>query len=454
MAEKKMNTADDLIKKARHYATQAHKRINHRRKYTNQPYDIHLKTVAELVNTVSDDPEMIAAAWLHDTVEDTPVTFHDIEKAFGPDIMQLVSDLTDVSKTSDGNRAVRKAIDRAHLAQAVDRAKTIKLADLIDNCRDICSNSPRFARVYLTEMAALLEVLGDGDVELYKQARQMLSGCAVSLKMERIPLLSQSWSEEHSSVGELLSHQHAQLQFITAFTAKDIAEPLRSFDGEQKASGILGKMEELNLYAAGVRIDGFVFGYVLSADLGEGKLEKCLRQFRKGQVLDGDASLSEVIHVLTLHNHCFVSLLGSVAGIITRSDIQKPIVRMWLFGIITLIEMNFVEKIRVKWPAESWINLITKARLKKAEELLEERRRRKQHCDLLDCLQFSDKARIIIEDPEQLEELGFKSKKIAKRLSKELESLRNNLAHSQDIVTHDWPQIARLAKRFEKIISR
>ena len=300
MAEKKMNTADDLIKKARYYATQAHKRINHRRKYTNQPYDIHLKTVAELVNTVSDDPEMIAAAWLHDTVEDTPVTFHDIEKAFGPGIMQLVSDLTDVSKTSDG----------------------------------------------------------------------------------------------------------------------------------------------------------LVFGYVLSADLGEGKLEKCLRQFRKGQVLDGDASLSEVIHVLTLHNHCFVSLLGSVAGIITRSDIQKPIVRMWLFGIISLIEMNFVEKIRVKWPAESWINLITKARLKKAEELLEERRRRKQHCDLLDCLQFSDKARIIIEDPEQLEELGFKSKKIAKRLSKELESLRNNLAHSQDIVTHDWPQIARLAKRFEKIISR
>jgi hypothetical protein len=454
MANKKKVLVDDLVKKARSYATQAHKRINHRRKYTNQPYDIHLKAVAELVSSVSDDPEMIAAAWLHDTVEDTPVTFHDIEKEFGPGIVQLVSDLTDVSKTSDGNRAVRKAIDRAHLAQAVDRAKTIKLADLIDNCQDISSNSPRFARVYLTEMAALLEVLGDGDAGLYKQARQVLSDCAISLKMERIPLLSQSWEEEASSSDGLFSHHHAQLQFITAFTAKDIAEPLRSFDGDQKASGILGKMEELDLYAAGVRIDGFVSGFVLAADLKRGKLEKCLRQFRKDQVLDGDASLSEVIHVLTRHNHCFVSLLGSVAGMITRSDIQKPIVRMWLFGIITLIEMNFVERIRMKWPAETWLNLITKSRLKKAEELLEERRRRKQHCDLLDCLQFSDKARIIIQDPEQLEELGLKSKKIAKQLSKELESLRNNLAHSQDIVTHDWPQIARMAKRFEKIISR
>ena len=431
-----MSSTDDLIRKARYYATQAHKRINHRRKYTDQPYAIHLKAVADLVSSVSDDPEMIAAAWLHDTVEDTPVTFQDIEKEFGAGIMQLVSDLTDVSKTSDGNRAVRKAIDRAHLAQAVPRAKTIKLADLIDNCRDISSNSPRFARVYLTEMAALLEVLGDGDVELYEKAGQMLSDCAASLEMVPIPVVSRDWSEEHSSGGELLPHQHAQLQFITAFTAKDIAEPLRSFDGEQKASGIIGKMGELNLYAAGVRIDGFVSGYVLSADLGQGKLEKCLRGFRKDQVLDGDASLSEVIHVLTRHNHCFVSLLGSVAG------------------IITLIEMNFVEKIRLKWPAESWINLITRSRLKKAEDLLEERRRRKQNCDLLDCLQFSDKARILIEDPAQLEELGLQSKKIAKQLSKELESLRNNLAHSQDIVTHDWPQIARLAKRFEKTISR
>ena len=52
------------------------------------------------------------------------------------------------------------------------------------------------------------------------------------------------------------------------------------------------------------------------------------------------------------------------------------------------------------------------------------------------------------------DELKFKSEIIAKLLRSHRESLRNNLAHSQDIVTHDWPQIARMAKRFEKIISR
>jgi (p)ppGpp synthase/HD superfamily hydrolase len=88
----------DLIEKARIYAIGAHARINQLRKYTRQPYDVHLKAVAELVASVSDDEALIAAAWLHDTVEDTPATFEDLEREFGADVMQLVSELTDVSR--------------------------------------------------------------------------------------------------------------------------------------------------------------------------------------------------------------------------------------------------------------------------------------------------------------------------------------------------------------------
>ena len=70
----------------------------------------------------------------------------------------------------DGNRAVRKEIDRKHTAQASDRAKTVKLADLIDNCKDITRHDPRFARIYLREMARLLDVLHDGDSRLLEKA--------------------------------------------------------------------------------------------------------------------------------------------------------------------------------------------------------------------------------------------------------------------------------------------
>ena len=159
----------DLVDRARVYATEAHQRINHRRKYNDEPYHVHLSAVAKLVASVTDEQDVIAAAWLHDTVEDTQATLEDIEEAFNVPVAELVEELTDVSKPGDGNRQLRKEIDRRHLAQASNRAKTVKLADLIDNCKDITRHDPRFAQVYLSEMNELLDVLQGGDEKLCYQ---------------------------------------------------------------------------------------------------------------------------------------------------------------------------------------------------------------------------------------------------------------------------------------------
>src|SRR5512139_3705421 len=163
---------DDIVLRAQEFATSAHARINQLRKYSLQPYDVHLRAVAALVASVTDDQAMIAAAWLHDVVEDTPATFEDIEREFGAEVMALVKDLTDVSRPGDGNRAARKAIDREHLARGSAPAKTIKLADIIDNCADICRHDPKFGRVFLAEARALLDVLHEGDPRLYARAAE------------------------------------------------------------------------------------------------------------------------------------------------------------------------------------------------------------------------------------------------------------------------------------------
>ena len=167
----------ELVREARKFSTEVHRRIDQRRKYTNKPYEVHLKAVTQIVSSVSDDPEMIAAAWLHDTVEDTPATIDEIEAVFGTNVALLVRELTDVSKPSDGNRSVRKVIDRAHTEHASARAQTIKLADLIDNCQDICREDPKFAVVFCNEMEALLAVLKKGDERLHKRAEKTLLQC-------------------------------------------------------------------------------------------------------------------------------------------------------------------------------------------------------------------------------------------------------------------------------------
>lgn len=67
----------------------------------------------------------------------------------------------------DGNRQQRKEIDRQHTARAQPAAKTIKLADIIDNARSITEHDPEFAATYLVEQEALMDVLIEGDKSLY-----------------------------------------------------------------------------------------------------------------------------------------------------------------------------------------------------------------------------------------------------------------------------------------------
>lgn len=165
----------ELVEKARVFATAAHASAAQLRKYTNEPYIVHPREVARIVGTVPHSYEMLAAAWLHDVVEDTGVTLEVIREEFGNDVATLVGWLTDVSRPEQGNRATRKAIDRAHTAMAPADAQTIKLADLISNCTSIVEHDATFAKTYLEEKRLLLEVLTKGDRDLWKHANEIVS---------------------------------------------------------------------------------------------------------------------------------------------------------------------------------------------------------------------------------------------------------------------------------------
>lgn len=444
-----MNKDLTLIERARAFAIDAHTRIDHRRKYSQQPYSEHLAAVASIVASVSEDEEMIAAAWLHDVVEDTPATLYDVENAFGKDVASLVENMTDVSKPSDGNRATRKAIDRQHTAFASSRAKTVKLADLINNLQDICKHDMRFAQTFLVEMGATLEVLDTGDRQLYQRAWKAYHRCQE--KLRTYDGQSTELSEETTSLHQLGSNNpHLFKLFTEAFSALDISEPVRSFDALRSSAEILALMELHGLEFVCLRRLGIICGYAKKEDL-HGKL--CgdhMRLFRPGQTISADSSLVDVIHILTLQRYGFITVLGEVAGYFSRNDINKPVVRMWLFGIITFIEMEVLKIIMEHFPDDLWKSAITDKRLELASNLQQERERRGQQSTLLDCLQFSDKAKILISKQETLEEIGLGSRSSAKKVIKEIESLRNNLSHAQDIVTYDWAQIVRITHRIQE----
>lgn len=153
------------------------------RKYTSLPYVTHCDEVAAIVALAfsidafsdesalhDDDCDVIAAAILHDVVEDTDATETDIRAEFGDRIAILVMQVTDVAGPSDGNRKARKDIDREHLSHACDEAQTIKLADLISNSKSIAEHDEDFARVYMREKSELLKVLDRGCFALLRKA--------------------------------------------------------------------------------------------------------------------------------------------------------------------------------------------------------------------------------------------------------------------------------------------
>lgn len=151
---------DFLIFDAIGYALAAHK--GQKRKYTGEDYFVHCAHVAHLVEQAGGTREMIAAAYLHDTLEDTRASYDDLVRAFGRQVADLVDELTD-KFTPEAyphlNRKARKALECKRLASISPEAKAIKRADIADNSASIEEHDPNFAKVWLAEKAEMLKVL-------------------------------------------------------------------------------------------------------------------------------------------------------------------------------------------------------------------------------------------------------------------------------------------------------
>lgn len=163
------------------------------RKSNNAPYVTHLIRVAAIVKGVLQQPILTAAALCHDLFEDTQTTELTLanklkeigyQKEEIPAIIQLVWELTDEfvkKKYPQWNRAKRKAQEVRRLSKISANGASIKLADLIDNTRDI-HTLKSFADTYLREESALLKVLTHGNKELLTLANEEYEYAVASLK--------------------------------------------------------------------------------------------------------------------------------------------------------------------------------------------------------------------------------------------------------------------------------
>jgi len=142
MANKPLDTS--LLDRAIIFAVRAHAGTERRGK--GFPYIVHPLEAVEIVATMTRDQELLAAAALHDTVEDTDVTIEQIRAEFGDRIASLVASESDtfeasVSEEQSWHARKQAAIDR--LARASHDAKIVALGDKLSNMRAIARDYAR-----------------------------------------------------------------------------------------------------------------------------------------------------------------------------------------------------------------------------------------------------------------------------------------------------------------------
>jgi len=129
-----------LITRAVHFAAVHHK-DQHRKGPDLEPYVNHLAEVAAYVATAEAGPdaEVIAAAYLHDTIEDTAVSYEDLVHGFGSRVADLVREVTDDKSLP---KAERKRLQIEHAPSLSPSARLIKLADKTSNVRSVVHAPP------------------------------------------------------------------------------------------------------------------------------------------------------------------------------------------------------------------------------------------------------------------------------------------------------------------------
>jgi len=155
-----------------------------KRKYTGDPYTEHLLSVAETVFRYDEDAVEIALC--HDLFEDTNCDFNQLykrmveigyDRRYAYETCTCVKELTDVF-THEAypylNRAKRKENEAKRLSTISSRSQTVKYADLIDNTSSIVQHDKGFAKTYLKEKERIIELMTNGNEELFRLCKYEL----------------------------------------------------------------------------------------------------------------------------------------------------------------------------------------------------------------------------------------------------------------------------------------
>ncbi len=243
--------------------------------------------------------------------------------------------------------------------------------------------------------------------------------------------------------------------FIDNVTAKTIYEPLFCCPANLEAEQAKDALKTRGFDVAGLKETegGEVIGYVVTDELMEGKVKKYLKNIEPELLISDSTPIADIFATLTNREFSFVLYGNHIIGIITKADVNKPPVRIYLFGIISLFEMHLNSWINHFYPDDSWESKVAEKRISDAHDIYEKRKGNNQDLSLLECLQFCDKRDLLAKSEDFRKDFNF-SRKQFDSFAKQVEKIRNELAHSQNSIISniEWPIFVETVSRLEDFL--
>ena len=236
-----------------------------------------------------------------------------------------------------------------------------------------------------------------------------------------------------------------QSLFIDKITTKFIFEPLFCCKLNDDSSDVKETLEFREFDIVGViNHDDQVIGFAEKCDLNGGPIELFVKQIALSSVISESTPISRLLNVLTERSFAFVITENNINGIVTIADVNKPIVRIYLFGIISLFEIHLNFWIREYHDTMSWREHLNKNRLAKANKIFEDRKGKNEELTLLECIQICDKRTILLATNDFIERFGFANVQFEKLMT-DIEQIRNEIAHSQNSIVSnlEWSQFVK-----------
>lgn len=253
--------------------------------------------------------------------------------------------------------------------------------------------------------------------------------------------------------GTSFAEVHALLE--AAIPVRAICEPLLSCRVGEPVHTVQSEMNRLEFDVVGVQDSaGEPIGYASQSELDAQTVTKYIT-FAPSSLIADSTGLVSLVAILANTPRLFVLTANRVQGIVTRADLNKPPVRATLFGLVSLLELHITYWVRRSFQGDQWVSHLSDARQRRLTEIHAQRLARGETVGLFECLQLSDKRTLIKASDSLRSCLRLGSRSNAERWLKEIEELRDRLAHSQESLIGEsgWEGLATSIRRTQDLLA-